>query len=463
VVLVAGLTVAGASAAYGSERAGYVVVLADSTADPAGTARAHALRFGGAVGHVYRHALRGYSVRLSESAAVALRHLPGVVSVERDQVAYTQAQTVPTGVRRVFADQNPNLDIDGRDDKRVDVDVAVVDTGVDNDHPDLDVVDAIDCHNYGLPNCSTAPDQVDDGNGHGTHVAGTIAAIDNGVGVVGVAPGARIHSVKVLGDSGSGSISGIVRGIDWVVARADTIEVINMSLGCEGCDSDALDTAITSAVDKGIVVVVAAGNSNKDAATFTPANHPDVVTVSAIADSDGKADGTGGAPACRSVERDDYKASFSNFGSTIEVAAPGVCIRSTYKDGGYATLSGTSMASSHVAGAAAVLAGGANKPVNRSGALAVRQKIIDTGNFGWTDTSGDCKKEPLLDVHDGTEYPPGDSGGNQLPVAGFTHTCNLLIGRLFTVEESLEMFADDIGVAASTVKDWRMGGHALRR
>ncbi len=423
-------TTAAGGAAYGAppslagERGDYIVVLADSAGDPGSVAAAQARQVKAGVGHVYRHALKGYSARMSAGAAQALRRSPNVVSVQPDQIAHVTAQTTPTGVRRIFADQNPDLDIDRADDRRVDVDIAVIDTGSDATHPDLNVVHRVDCANR---TACVDNSGVDD-NGHGTHVAGTAAAIDNGIGVVGAAPGARVWSVKVLGSNGSGSFSGIVAGIDWVTARAGSIEVVNMSLGCDGCSDTATSTAISNAVNKGIVFAVAAGNSAKNAATFFPANHPDVITVSALSDSDGKAGGAGGAPACRTSEGDDRLATFSNFGTTVEVAAPGVCIRSTalraqppcapciWDPSGYALASGTSMASPHVAGVAGYYTAGGNKPTTKGGALAIRQKIIDAGNLNWTDTSGDGVKEPLLDVH--TPLDPG------APRASFTASCS---------------------------------------
>jgi subtilisin family serine protease len=169
--------------------------------------------------------------------------------------------------------------------------------------------------------------------------------------VVGVAPGARLWAVKVLNDSGSGYISEIVAGIDWVTARASTIEVANMSLGCQ-CSSQALNDALTRSTNAGVVYVVAAGNSARDAATFSPANHPQVITVSAVADFNGTAGGGAGAT-CR-ADVDDTFADFSNFGSAVDLAAPGVCITSTWTGGGYATISGTSMATPHGSGAAAL-------------------------------------------------------------------------------------------------------------
>ena len=138
----------------------------------------------------------------------------------------SSAQSLPTGIQRVFAPDNQALDIDGADDRRVDVDVAVIDTGIQLDHPDLNVAGSTNCATF-FATCGSGGG---DGNGHGTHVAGTIGALDNGIGVVGVAPGARLWSVRVLGNNGTGTTSQIIAGMDWVTARAATIEVANLSL-----------------------------------------------------------------------------------------------------------------------------------------------------------------------------------------------------------------------------------------
>ncbi len=295
----------------------------------------------------------------------------------------------------------------------------MIDTGIDYDHPELDVRSGTNCTGGGpsKQSCSgTAPADGDDDNGHGTHVAGSVAAIDNGAGVVGVAPGARLHAVKVLSSSGSGWTSWIIAGIDYVTKNAATIEVANMSLGGSGTDdgkscdatADAQKKAICESVDAGVVYAVAAGNEDKDAAGSTPANHPDVITVSALADFDGQPGALGG-PTCR-ADQDDTLADFSNWGSQVEIAAPGVCILSTVPGGGYDTYSGTSMASPHVAGAAALLASTSN-PADRAGVMAIRDKIVSSGNSQWTDDSGDGVLEPLLDVSTFSATLIGSSGG----------------------------------------------------
>jgi subtilisin family serine protease len=390
----------------------YIVVLRESAGAPRTVARQHADEYDAQVSGVYSHAIDGYAAEMTAAEAAEVRSDPDVAYVQADLMLEVSAQPVPTGIQRAFADDNANLDIDGVDDQRIDVDVAVIDTGVAN-HPDLDVASRADC-STGVCVSGTGLDD----NGHGTHVAGTVGAIDNDTGVVGMAPGARIHSVKVCNAAGQCPNSAIVAGVDYVTARAGTIEVVNMSLGGPGTNTS-LAQAITRSVNAGVVYAVAAGNEGQNAAGFSPANHPDVVTVSALADSDGSAGGTGGAPSCRPQNQDDTLADFSNFGTVVEVAAPGVCITSTSNTGGLATFSGTSMASPHVAGAAAVLASGANDPTTRAQVLAVRQQIVSTGNSNWTDDSGDGVKEPLLDVHDAALFPPGGGGGGNPPTTVF--------------------------------------------
>ncbi|MFI6908801.1 S8 family serine peptidase [Nonomuraea sp. NPDC050394] len=397
--------------------AGYIVLLGEPSADPAAVLTQHVRRYGGQPGHVYRHALRGFSALLTPTAAEALRRDPRVSSVQPDQIMSITDQTLPTGLRRANATANPNLKINGTEDYVADADIAIIDTGIDAGHPDLTVVARTNCLNTTTCQDNAGPDD----HGHGSHVAGSAAARDNGVGVAGVAPGARLWSVKVLNASGSGQLSGVAAGVDWVAAHADEIEVANMSLGCENCQTDALDQAIANAVGRGVVFVVAAGNNHKDARTFSPANHPDVITVSALADFDG-APGGRAASTCR-ADQDDTLADFSNFGSAVEIVAPGTCVYSTHKDGGYATLSGTSMAAPHVAGAAALLTAGGHRATNRDGVFAVRQRLVDTGTGDWRDDSGDGIREPSLDVSSTQDYPAGNADPGR-PTAAFTATCS---------------------------------------
>lgn len=174
---------------------------------------------------------------------------------------------------------------------------------------------------------------LDDGSGHGTHVAGTIAAISgNGVGVVGVAPGATVVPVKVLDRRGYGTYSGVIAGIEFVAREGRSGDVANMSLG--GTKSLALNEAVKTAANYGIKFVLAAGNDSKDANEYSPAsaNHPNIYTISAM-------------------DQNDKFAYWSNYGNPpVDYCAPGVNIKSTWKDNGYNTISGTSMAAPHAAG-----------------------------------------------------------------------------------------------------------------
>ena len=392
--LVGGLTTVASASPDKSTRNSYIVVLQPGTTDVPGVANGLAASVRGKVDFVYEHALEGFSIRVPESAAAALARNPRVAYVELDRKVTLAAQDTPTGIDRIFATDNTAIDIDGSDDLRVDVDVAVIDTGVDWDHPDLNVVDGVNCA-QGAPHSPKCNGNGDDDHYHGTHVAGTIGALDNDLGVVGVAPGARIHAVKVLNSRGSGYASWIVAGIDWVAGRGD-IEVANMSLGGGGYSQAEYD-AIQGAVDAGVAFAVAAGNDDDDAQNYSPAAFDNVLTVSALADFDG-APGEQGSSTCR-VDEDDTLASFSNWGPAVDIAAPGVCILSTYpiEQGGYGTISGTSMASPHVAGALALLASRDN-PVNASDVGALYSAVIAAGNDNWIDDSGDDIQEPLLDV-----------------------------------------------------------------
>ena len=374
----------------------WIVVLTDGTS-PRAVAAEHAKEHGAEVRHVYEHALKGYAARMSETAAARVAADRRVVSVQPDQKVAIAAQTLPTGINRIDGELSSAVSGDGTG--TVDVDVAVIDTGIAT-HPDLNVVGGKNCTLVGRLLGRSAEDD----HGHGTHVAGTIGARDDGDGVVGVAPGARLYAVKVLNAAGAGTTSDIVCGIDWVTARAKTtnpIEVANMSLGGAGSEpagagcatGNAQHDAICRSVAAGVTYVVAAGNDSADAASYVPAAYDEVVTVAALADFNGLAGG-GAASTCRSDE-DDTFANFSNSGADVDLIAPGVCINSTWLNKGYNTISGTSMASPHVAGAAALY-----KASNASATPAqVKAALQAAGNLDWTDTDDpDPVKEPLLNV-----------------------------------------------------------------
>jgi subtilisin family serine protease len=294
--------------------------------------------------YVYRNAISGFAIELPTVLVPLIARDPSVVTVEQDRIVYLNDQTIPRGVDRIDGELNSVAAIGEKE--TVDVDVAVLDTG-SGPHVDLNIAGGIDCTDSG---------GYADDNGHGTHVAGTIAALDNDLGVVGVAPGARIWSVKVLNDAGTGSWSTMICGIDWVTAHADTIEVANMSLGSSGsagtsCTSNALRRAICASTAANVTYIVSAGNDRKNVSSYVPASFPEVISVAALNDTDGKPGGQGNS---NSYGCDDCFASFSNYGAGISIIAPGVSIQSTLPGNDYGLKSGTSMASPHVAGAAAL-------------------------------------------------------------------------------------------------------------
>jgi len=393
----------------------YIVVLNDVD-EPGAVANEMASKHGFSIIHVYKYALKGYNAIIPISKLDQVKNDPRVSYVEKDQKVFAfdkpphshptgddseqpsqSSQDLPTGVDRINADLSSTAA--GNGGGTVNVDIAIIDTGLDTKHPDLNVVNHVRCTGTGANK---------DQNGHGTHVAGTAAALDNEEGVVGVAPGARLWGVKVLDATGSGTLGCVIAGVDYVTSHATEIEVANMSLGFEGTSS-ALDTAIANSVAEGVVYVVAAGNSIKDAATFSPANHLDVITVSAITDTDGQGEGLGPLSSYGGADRngdgiddgqDDTFAWFSNFGSSIELAAPGVDILSTWLGGGYNTISGTSMASPHVAGAAALYL--SNPDNSEKSPAQVRDALIAMGT-PQTDLDGftgdpDGSAERLLDA-----------------------------------------------------------------
>lgn len=339
----------------------YIIVFHDWVRAPAAEATAIASEHGLGILHVYEFALKGFAATVPAARLERLRQDARVDFISEDRVVEITAQTLPTGVDRIEGDTSST--VAGNGSGSVDVAVAIIDTGINRSHPDLNVV--------GGKNCSTGK-SYEDGNGHGSHVAGTVAAKDNGLGVVGVAPGAPLYAVRVLNNAGSGSWASVICGVDWVTANAvsKNIKVANMSLGGSGSDdgncgnsnNDALHKAICNSVAAGVTYVVAAGNSNANFSGFVPAAYNEVLTVTAAADFNGEPGG-GAAATCRS-DVDETAADFSNY-TTIgssdvghTIAAPGVCIYSTWKSGGYNTISGTSMASPHVAGTAALCIAG---------------------------------------------------------------------------------------------------------
>ena len=302
----------------------YIVVLQDGVADPRAVAAEHANEHAAVVADVYEAALKGYSAALNPGRVKALTKDPRVKYVEEDGVASVQAQTVPWGIGKVGATVSSTVAGDGAGAVGG-VDVYIIDTGV-APHPDLNLVNHV--------NFTSGPNA--DCNGHGTHVAGTAAAVDNAGDVVGVAPGARVHGVKVLSCSGNGPWSKVIRGIDWVTATHGPNAVANMSLA--GPASQALDDAIANSVQSGVLFVLAAGNSRDDACNYSPA----------------RAGGMDGVVTVAATDIQDLEAGYTNVGPCVDVWAPGTGTLSTAMGGGTTIKTGTSMAAPHTAGAAAL-------------------------------------------------------------------------------------------------------------
>ena len=339
----------------------YIIILNDGT-NPWSVANEMAQKRGLGISHVYGTAVNGFSAVVPRGQIDDITSDPRVNYIEQDSIVSIfkkpsgtpgkggsggstdqPTQEIPTGITRI---NGPGLG-------SVNVDVAVIDTGIDSSHPDLNVVSGI---NFAKGKSWS------DGNGHGTHVAGTIAAKNNEIGVVGVAPDARLHAVKVLDNRGSGFMSDVIAGVNWVAVNADTIEVANMSLG--GSRSSTLNAAVENAVSAGVVFVVSAGNASTDACSRSPASAPSAITVSAL-------------------DTSDSFAYFSNYGDCVDMIAPGVSVLSTWKDDGYNTISGTSMASPHVAGTAALYMASNTDAIPAD----VTEALESAGNLSWNYTT----------------------------------------------------------------------------
>ncbi|MFE9658647.1 S8 family serine peptidase [Streptomyces sp. NPDC005955] len=357
----------------------YIVTLRSSEAR-AGSAAGKALarEYGAKIQRTYTKALNGYAVTLSEAQAKKFAADPAVASVAQNRTFTTTATQVnpPSwGLDRI--DQR-NLPLDSKytypDGAGQGVTVYVVDTGVRVSHSDFggraaNGYDAIDNDNV-----------AQDGHGHGTHVAGTVAGTAHGV-----AKKANIVGVRVLNNSGSGTTAQVVAGIDWVANNAVKPAVANLSLG-GGADAT-LDAAVRNAIASGVTFAVAAGNSNANASNYSPARVSEAITVG-------------------STTNTDARSSFSNFGSVLDIFAPGTSITSTWNtsDSATNTISGTSMASPHVAGAAALYL-----QANPTATPAqVSAGLVSAATNGVVSNPGTGSPNRLLNVGGGTTNPPGD-------------------------------------------------------
>ena len=340
----------------------------------------------GQIGHAYGTAIKGFSVKIPPGQLKKLQNDPSVKYVEEDKVfsliqpdlrikkrpvpepPEPPAESIPWGITRV---NGGGANLPSGSPK-----AWIVDSGIDMDHPDLNV-------NSSLSKDFTGSGTPEDAHGHGTHVAGTVAAINNDIGVVGVAPNAEVISCRVLGADGTGSFSWTIAALDYIAVEANVGDVVNMSLGPQSRYTDqAVDDAVIGAAGAGVKIAIAAGNESDDAIFYSPArtDAPNVYTISAM-------------------DSNDEFAYFSNYGSPVDYCDPGVNIYSTYIGANYATMSGTSMAAPHAAGL--LLLG-------------------NTTTEGYVIGDPDGNADPILVYDDGGTNPPV----NQAPNADFTFDIN---------------------------------------
>ncbi|MGW3648179.1 S8 family peptidase [Streptomyces sp. NPDC000878] len=369
--------------AEGAIKDSYIVTLKDSAGFRAASSKGKALatKYGAEVEQTYTAALNGYATEMTEAEAKRLAADPAVASVAQNKTVHiNDTQSGPTwGLDRI---DQADLPLDSAytypSSAGSGVTAYIIDTGVRITHTDFGGrasygYDAVDDDS-----------SADDGNGHGTHVAGTVAGT-----TYGVAKAANIVAVRVLDDDGSGTTAGVVAGIDWVTENAEFPAVANMSLG--GSADSTLDTAVANSIAAGVTYAVAAGNDNANASSYSPARVASAITVGASTSA-------------------DARASYSNYGSTLDIFAPGSSITSTYNTSNTATasLSGTSMASPHVAGAAAVYLG-----ENPSATPAAVTSALTSAASASTLTSvGTGSPNLLLQVTPAGDDDGGDDGGD---------------------------------------------------
>ena len=324
-------------------------------------------RYGVRAEAAFGHALQGMAVRLNAAQLERLRRDDSVDVIEAEQdyglvakspsttVSNSVPQSTPWGIAQTQATQSYTLAGNGSGAVGG-VRAYVIDTGIDMANADL--------NRAGLVNF-VGDRKNTDCNGHGTHVAGTIAASDNSIDVVGMAPGVSVYGVKVLDCTGSGTTTSVIKGIDWVTANAVLPAVANMSLG--GGASQLLDDAVRNAAAKGVFFSIAAGNSSANACNTSPARIG--------------GGSTAGVLVTAATDTNDTEASFSNYGSCVDIWAPGVSVTSLKVGGGTAVMSGTSMASPHVGGAAALYMGRYPTATSASVVSTLKGMAVSTGTL----------------------------------------------------------------------------------
>ena len=396
----------------------YIVTLKDQTSTGTAWVEAHGVQ----AEQVFDHSVRGCVLRGTPEMAEELRNDPTVESVEPDvvvslgeegiapspsEIRSQATEILPDGVSRVGG---PRTSAGGL--------AYVIDTGIDFANRDLFVVRGLS-RNF----VSAEPNRGEDLNFHGTHVAGIIGAKDNAIDVVGVVPNAPLISVRVLDSNGSGLLSEVIAGVDYVASRARRGDVANMSLGTIG-RVDALDQAVLRAADRGVLFALSAGNEAVDAVNASPAavDHPNVFTVTAI-----------GA--------DDCLADFSNFGESVDFAAPGVGILSTALGGGILEVDGTSQAAPHVAGI-----------------LLANRGVVNSDGSACNDPDGIADPIASHDPGDGGDDDGGDDDGDDDggdDDGGGSNTCSVIQNgdQITCTDGECVCLVDGVEVATCTADD----------